>query len=70
MAKVNVFHDATGNTLVVWFGNPEVEVDTEETGDEIVLMKDRNGKVIGLEKLNFLSQSEEPVRIAFKTFAA
>ena len=70
MAKVNVFHDATGNILVVWFGNPEAEVDTEETGDEIVLMKDRNGKVIGSEKLNFLSQSEEPVRIAFKTFAA
>lgn len=68
MAKVNVFHDATGNTLVVWFGNPEAEVDTEETGDEIVLMKDKDGKVIGFEKLNFLSQSEEPVRIAFETF--
>ena len=70
MAKVNVFHDATGNTLVVWFGNPEEEVETEETGDEVILMKDKTGKVIGFEKLNFLSQSEEPVRIAFETFAA
>lgn len=69
MAKVNVFHDATGNTLVVWFGNPEEEVETEETGNEIVLMKDKDGKVIGFEKLNFLPESEEPVRIAFETFA-
>jgi uncharacterized protein YuzE len=70
MAKVNVFHDSTGNTLVVWFGNPEEEVETEETGNEIVLMKDKNGKVIGFEKLNFLSQAEESVRVAFETFAA
>jgi uncharacterized protein YuzE len=70
MAKVNVFHDAIGNTLVVWFGEPQEEVDAEETGDEVILMKDKNGKVIGFEKLNFLSQSEQSVRVAFETFAS
>jgi hypothetical protein len=38
MAQVKVFHDSVGNTLIVWFGNPEEEVDAEETGDEVILM--------------------------------
>jgi uncharacterized protein YuzE len=70
MAEVKVFHDSIGNTLIVWFGNPEEEVDAEETGDEVILMKDKNGKVIGFEKLNFLAQSEQSIRVAFETFAA
>jgi uncharacterized protein YuzE len=70
MAKVNVFHDSVGNTLVVWFGNLEEEVEAEETGDEVILMKDKDGKVIGFEKLNFLPASDQPVSVAFETFAA
>jgi uncharacterized protein YuzE len=70
MAEVKVFHDSIGNTLIVWFGNPEEEVDAEETGDEVILMKDKDGKVIGFEKLNFLAQSEQSIRVAFETFAA
>lgn len=69
MAQVKVFHDRIGNTLVVWFGNPEDEAEAEETGDEVILMKDKAGKVIGFEKLNFLSPSGEAVRVAFETFA-
>lgn len=69
MAKVNVFHDPIGNTLVVWFGDPAEEAEAEETGDEVILMKNKDGKVIGFEKLNFLSQPEQPVRVAFETFA-
>lgn len=53
MAKVKVFHDRVGNTLVVWFGEPQDEYEVEETGDEVILMKDKNGRVIGFEKLNF-----------------
>lgn len=69
MAQVKVFHDRIGNTLTVWFGDPEAEVEVEETGDEVVLMKDKNGQVIGFEKLNFLPTSSEPIRVAFETFA-
>ncbi len=39
MAEVKVFYDRVGNTLTVWFGDPEGEVEAEETGDEIILMK-------------------------------
>ena len=70
MADVKVFHDPVGNTLVVWFGEPTEEAEAEETGDEVVLMKDKQGKVIGFEKLNFLPQADRPVRVAFETFVA
>ena len=75
IAKVNVFHDPVGNTLVVWFGEPSEEVKAEETGDEVILMKNQDGVVIGFEKLNFLPQanssiSEQAVGISFETVLA
>jgi uncharacterized protein YuzE len=70
MAEVKVYYDRLGNTLTVWFGRPEDESIAEETGDEIVLMKDKNGTVIGFEKLNFVTPSPEAVRVAFETITA
>ena len=69
MAQVKVYYDREGNTLTVWFGNPADEYITEETGEEIVLMKNREGNVIGFEKLNFTAQSADAVRVAFETVA-
>jgi len=69
MAQVKVYYDREGNTLTVWFGNPADEHIVEETGEEIVLMKDRKGKVIGFEKLNFTAQGTEAVHVAFETMA-
>ncbi|OHB78086.1 MAG: DUF2283 domain-containing protein [Planctomycetes bacterium RBG_16_55_9] len=74
MAEVKVFFDRAGNTLTVWLGNPKDEDICEETGDEVVLMKDKSGRVIGFEKLNFLSLDADragsappqPVRVAFE----
>jgi len=54
MEKIKVFYDREGNTLNVWFDDPEKEHICEETGEEIVLVKDKEGKVIGFERLNFL----------------
>ena len=56
MEKIRIFYDKEGNTLNVWFNDPEKEYICEETGDEIILVKDKQGKVIGFEKLNFLPQ--------------
>ena len=69
MANVKVFYDRTGNTLTVWFGNPQDEHVCEETGDEVILMKDQAGRVIGFEKLNFSITESEQVRVAFETLA-
>ncbi len=69
MVDVKVYYDRLGNTLTVWFGKPEDEVEAEETGAEIVLMKDAHGAVIGFEKLNFVTPPAESVRVAFETVA-
>ncbi|MBE3573529.1 DUF2283 domain-containing protein [Neomoorella thermoacetica] len=54
MEKIRLYYDKEANTLNVWFDDPEKEYICEETGEEVILIKDKNGKVIGLEKLNFL----------------
>ncbi len=56
MAKVEikVIYDKEGNTLNIWFGDPKDEHISQETGDEVIIVKDKRGKVIGFEKLNFL----------------
>jgi len=69
MAEVKVYYDQAGNTLTVWFGNPQEEYICEETGEEVVLMKNKSGRVIGFEKLNFLLVTPEPMRVAFETMA-
>ena len=69
MANVKVFYDRTGNTLTVWFGDPQDEHVCEDTGDEVILMKDKAGRVIGFEKLNFSIAESEQVRVAFETLA-
>ena len=58
MEKVRVYFDRIGNTLTVWFDEPAEETICEEIDDDIVLMKDRRGKVIGFERLNYLSPKQ------------
>ena len=67
MEQVKVFYDRAGNTLTVWFGDPKEEYVSEEIGDEIVLMKDRTGRVIGFEKLNFSTPVPEQLHFTFET---
>lgn len=70
MDQVKVFYDEVGNTLTVWFGNPQDEYVSEETGEEVVLMKDKAGKVIGFEKLNFSITKPKRLQVAFETVTA
>ncbi len=69
MEEVKVFYDRVGNTLTVWFGDPQDEHVCAETGNDVILMKDKNGKVIGFEKLNFNLAKPERLRMAFETVA-
>ena len=59
MAKVKVFYDKVANSLVVWFDEAKKEAICEEIDDDTVLMKDKAGRVIGFEKLNFISPAEK-----------
>ncbi|MBI3786298.1 MAG: DUF2283 domain-containing protein [Deltaproteobacteria bacterium] len=54
MDKIKVIHDVVGHTLTVWFDDPQKEEICEETADEVVLMKDAAGRVIGFELLHYL----------------
>jgi uncharacterized protein YuzE len=53
-----VYYDRTGNTLSVWFDDPKREHVCEEIDDDIVLMKDQSGRIIGFERLNYLSRDQ------------
>jgi uncharacterized protein YuzE len=58
MEKLRVYYDREGNTLSVWFDDPKREHACEESDDDVVLVKDRQGRVIGFERLNYLSAKQ------------
>ncbi|MGH9145799.1 MAG: DUF2283 domain-containing protein [Vicinamibacterales bacterium] len=70
MAEVSVLYDREGRTLTVWFSDRRQEYVCEETGDEVVLMKDSTGRVIGFEKLNFSVPETDAFRVALETTPA
>lgn len=53
MDKILIHWDTENNTLNVWLDDPQTEHVCEETGDEVILVKNREGRVVGFEKLNF-----------------
>ncbi len=59
MDKLRVYYDRKGNTLSVWFADPRKEHVCEEADDDVVLVKDRRGQVIGFERLNVLSPKQQ-----------
>jgi hypothetical protein len=58
MGEIKVIHDPKGQTLTVWFDNPAKESVCEETTEEVVLIKDVGGKVIGFELLRYHPTAE------------
>ncbi len=70
MARVRVYYDQAGNTLTVWFDDSGDEYLCEEKGDEIILMKNQAGKVIGFEKLNYAQSEAGSLNVAFEALSA
>jgi hypothetical protein len=56
--------------LITTAKHPVMADVSEETGDEVVLMKDRSGLVIGFEKLNFSVSESGSVHVALETTPA
>jgi hypothetical protein len=56
MVKIRFFIDPIGNTFSMWYKDPKQEdvCEQNELGD--ILSLDKNGRVIGFEKINFLPQ--------------
>jgi hypothetical protein len=51
MDKVLIYYHKESDTMDVWFGNPQDEYICEEAGEGVILKKDKDGRVIGVEKL-------------------
>jgi len=51
---LRVYFDREGNNLSVWFDDPKKEHICEESGNDLILVKDRKGPVIDFERLNSL----------------
>lgn len=58
MEAIKLIYDPAGQTLTIWFDDPAKESVCEETADEVVLMKDEAGRVIGLEILGYRAQGD------------
>ncbi|MBE0523992.1 MAG: DUF2283 domain-containing protein [Methanosarcinales archaeon] len=67
MDKIKVIFNRESNTLDVWFDDAEKEFICEETGEEIILKKDKDNKVIGFEKLNLLTDKTGNIPIEVLT---
>lgn len=65
--KLLVIHNKEMETLDIWFDDPNKEAICEELGGGIILKKDKNNKVIGIEVLYF---SKEDVPLEFKAISA
>lgn len=63
MDSVKIYYDEIGKTLTVWFDDPEKEFVVEETEEEVLLIKDREGKVIGFERLNYTPANAKDLKI-------
>jgi len=62
MDTLKIYYDEVGKTLTVWFGDPAEEFIAEETGEEMLLIKNQAGTVIGFERLNYeLTAGSSPV---------
>jgi len=54
MAHIRVIHDPVGETLTVYWKEPSQDQICEETGEGIILIKDRKTQeVIGFERLYY-----------------
>lgn len=58
MDKIKIIHDMASQTLTIWIDDPAKESICEETTEEVVLIKDAGGKVIGFEVLHYQSADQ------------
>ncbi len=64
--KLIIIHNKEMETLDIWFDDPEREFICEEVGDGVILKKDKDDKVIGIEVLYF---TKEDTPIEFKALS-
>jgi uncharacterized protein YuzE len=63
MDSLKIYYDEVGKTLTVWFDDPTQEAIAEETTEEVILIKNQAGKVIGFERLNYVPSNTESFQV-------
>ena len=63
METIRVVHDREGQSLTVWFADPEREAVSSEDEHGVIVMKDEAGQVIGIEVMGYTGQ---PGAVAFE----
>ena len=59
---IKIIHDSVGETITVYFDNPENAEVCEEAGEGVILIKDKKNNIIGFEKLYFkLDDDANPI---------
>jgi uncharacterized protein YuzE len=53
METLKIYYDQQGKTLTIWFDDPSKEYLVDEVEEDVNLMKDQDGNVIGIERLNY-----------------
>ncbi len=53
MERIRVIHDMIGHTLTIWLGDPTQEYVSTLTDDEVIVMKDHEGQILGFEVLHY-----------------
>ena len=70
MTEIKMNYDEEMNSLHIWFDEPEKEDYCDEVNDDISLMKDKNGRSIGIEDLNYAQNKNEiPLQVSFNSKA-
>lgn len=65
MAGMDVCYGEEGNSLTVWFDNPRKTRSSEVRGENLILNKDSDGHVIGIERRNYFDDALEEVRAGY-----
>lgn len=65
MDAVKIYYDKEGKTLTVWFDDPSKEFIAEEAGEELLLLKNKEGQVIGFERMNYTLENADASPVEF-----
>ncbi len=65
MDTLKIYYDDVGKTLTVWFDDPQQECIVEETESEVLLIKNKQGQLIGIERLNCSAIDPEALHVDF-----
>jgi uncharacterized protein YuzE len=63
MAEIEVHYDKGTQTLTVWFGDPNEEVDCDHTDSDVIVMLNDKGKPLGIEVLGYVPE-DGPLRVS------